>query len=80
MQTYGLPDMHEVRSNVKSIAPKPEEILSPETLSKCQNAEFWRTLTNDLDDEIDLDDDFETSLENVSESSSVSNTGFLIGA
>jgi sulfotransferase len=80
LQTYGLVDMHEVRPVVKSTASDPKEILSPETLAKCQNAEFWRTLTNDLDDEIDFHDDFETSLENVSESSSVSNTGFLIGA
>ncbi len=56
LQVYGLADMHEVRSVVKSTAPSPEEILSPETLAKCQNAEFWRELTTDLDDEIDLDD------------------------
>lgn len=68
MQMYGLPDMHEVRSKVKSTAFKPEEILSPETFAKCQNSEFWRTLTNDLDDEIDLDDDFdfENEVEDIS--------------
>jgi len=59
LQVYGLADMHEVRSVVKSTAPKPKEILSPETLVKCENTEFWRELTSDLDDEIDIDIDFE---------------------
>jgi sulfotransferase len=59
LQVYGLADMHEVRPVVKSTAPSPEEILSPETLAKCQNGEFWRELTSDLDDEIDLDDDID---------------------
>jgi sulfotransferase len=54
MQIYGFPDMHEVRSNLSSTASKPEEILSPETLSKCENSEFWRTLTSNLDDDFDV--------------------------
>lgn len=58
-QIYGMADMHEVRSVVKSTAPKPEEILSSQILEKCNNSEFWRELTNDLDDEIDLDDDID---------------------
>lgn len=63
MQVYGLPDMHEVRSEVKSTAPKPEEILSPETFAKCQNSEFWRTLVDNSDEEINFDDDFDFEAE-----------------
>lgn len=59
LQIYGLADMHEVRSVVKSTAPKPEEILSSEILVKCENSAFWRELTFDLDDEIDIDIDLE---------------------
>lgn len=67
-QIYGLADMHEVRPKVKSTAPKPEEILSPEILAKCENTAFWRTLIND-DDEINFDDDldFETETTNSNE-------------
>jgi len=61
MQIYGLADMHEVRSVVKLTAPSPSEVLSPEILKKCENAEFWRTLISDLDDEFDgdFDDDID---------------------
>lgn len=60
LQVYGMADMHEVRSVVKSTAPKPEEILSPETLAKCKNTEFWRTLAYNSDDDFGLD--FEDNL------------------
>lgn len=59
MQVYGLTDMHEVRKKVKSVAPKPEEILSPEILAKCENTAFWRELVNSSEDEIDFDDNFD---------------------
>jgi sulfotransferase len=55
-QIYGMADMHEVRSVVKSTAPRPEEVLSPEIIAKCENTAFWRELTNNNEDEIDFDD------------------------
>lgn len=39
---YGLSDMHEVRSELKSISPNPREILSQEIMERCKNTEFWR--------------------------------------
>jgi sulfotransferase len=42
VKIYGFADMHEVRSEVKSIAPSPEEILSEYILERCKNTEFWR--------------------------------------
>ena len=55
---YGFADMHEVRPEVKCIAPRPEEILSEEILEKCKDTEFWRIVENseeyyDNDDEYD---------------------------
>lgn len=58
-QIYGLADMHEVRQEVKSTSPKPEDVLSERIIDMCKNQEFWRELTNNFDDEIDLDDDFD---------------------
>lgn len=58
---YGFADMHEVRPELKSISPSPEEILSPEILEKCKDTEFWRVLESteeDLDEE-DLDEETE---------------------
>jgi sulfotransferase len=60
---YGFADMHEVRQEVKSIAKRPEEILSEEILEKCKNTEFWRVLENteenyDNDEESDEETDF----------------------
>jgi sulfotransferase len=59
---YGFADMHEVRPEVKCIAPRPEEILSKEILEKCKNTEFWRIIESseeyyDNDDNDDNDDD-----------------------
>lgn len=47
---YGFADMHEVRPELKSIAPSPEEILSPEILEKCKDTEFWRVLESTEED------------------------------
>lgn len=43
-QVYGLPTMHEVRSKLEITSKNPTEVLSPEILKGCQNAEFWRIL------------------------------------
>ena len=43
-QIYGFADMHEVHSTISVRSPKPEEVLSAQILKKCQNAEFWREL------------------------------------
>jgi sulfotransferase len=40
--TYGLADMHEVRSEVKNTAPSPEKVLPKEVLDKCAGVDFWR--------------------------------------
>jgi sulfotransferase len=45
-EIYGFADMHEVRAEVKSIADRPEEILSEEIMEKCKNTEFWRVVEN----------------------------------
>jgi len=42
MNTYGLSDMHEVRSKLKSIAPSPKEVLSDYVLERCEGMDFWR--------------------------------------
>jgi sulfotransferase len=46
LRTYGLADMHEVHKELKSTAPNPKDILSPETLEKCQGMDIWRTNLN----------------------------------
>jgi sulfotransferase len=50
---YGFVDMHEVRSEVKSTAPSPEEVLSENILEKCKNTEFWRVVENIEDEELE---------------------------
>lgn len=47
---YGFSDMHEVRSKLKSISKKPEEVLSENILEKCKNTEFWRMIANEDDE------------------------------
>ena len=42
METYGLEDMHEVRSELKSTAKDPKKVLSRYVLDKCQGMDFWR--------------------------------------
>jgi sulfotransferase len=75
LQIYGLADMHEVRSVVKLTAPKPEEILSPEIITKCQNTEFWRELTSDLDD--DFDQDFDDDIDFTDNDYELEETSFI---
>ena len=75
LQIYGLADMHEVRPVVKSTAPKPEEILSPEIITKCQNTEFWRELTSDLDD--DFDQDFDDDIDFTDNDYELEETSFI---
>jgi sulfotransferase len=49
---YGFPDMHEVRSEVKSTALPPEDVLPKNILDMCKDSEFWRQL-----DDVPLSDD-----------------------
>lgn len=42
METYGLEDMHEVRSTLKSTAKDPKKVLSSYVLERCQGMDFWR--------------------------------------
>lgn len=39
---YGLPDMHTVRKEVKSVAKKPEDILPKQAIKDVKGLEFWR--------------------------------------
>lgn len=43
-QVYGFPDMHAVRSTVKSVAEAPEDVLPAGVLDSIKDAEFWRTI------------------------------------
>lgn len=42
METYGLEDMHEVRSELKSTSKDPTKVLSTYVLNKCKGMDFWR--------------------------------------
>lgn len=42
LNTYGLKDMHEVRSKIDLISKSPENILSNKILKKCEGMEIWR--------------------------------------
>jgi sulfotransferase len=48
MNTYGLADMHEVRSKLKSTAPNPSEVLSSYVLNKCNGMDIWRQKQTDV--------------------------------
>jgi sulfotransferase len=48
-EVYGMADMHEVRSSLTKVSLDPTTVLSENILAKCQNAEFWRTMTADFD-------------------------------
>jgi sulfotransferase len=41
---YGFTDMHEVRSEVKSTALPPEDVLHKNILDMCKDSEFWRQI------------------------------------
>ena len=60
LEIYGVADMHEVRSVVKSTAPDPKEVLSENIISKCQNTPFWKSLT-DNDEESEVESSEKTS-------------------
>jgi sulfotransferase len=52
---YGIIDMHDVRKTISRTSANPQEILSKDILSRCQNLEFWRDLnqvvnTEDLEE------------------------------
>lgn len=42
METYGLEDMHEVRSSLKSTAKDPKQVLSKYVIDRCKGMDFWR--------------------------------------
>lgn len=42
LNTYGLEDMHEVRTKLKSTSSNPIEILSEYVLDKCKGMDIWR--------------------------------------
>jgi sulfotransferase len=44
MEVYGLSDMHEIRSELKSTAPNPSEILSDYILERCKGMDIWRQI------------------------------------
>ncbi len=39
---WGMKDMHEVRSTIKNISKRPEEVLSDYVLNKYSNLEYWK--------------------------------------
>ena len=39
---WGMKDMHEVRSTIKRISKRPEEVLSNYVLNKYSNLEYWK--------------------------------------
>lgn len=41
---YGLPDMHDVRSKVKSVSKNPADVLPEKVLKDVQGLEFWKGL------------------------------------
>lgn len=43
-QIYGLADMHDVRSDVKSTAEAPEDVLPPGVIESVRGQEFWREI------------------------------------
>lgn len=41
-ETYGLPDMHHVRSTISTTSKSPEEILPAKVIEDVKGLEFWR--------------------------------------
>lgn len=41
---YGLPDMHEVRREIKNTAKRPEDVLPAQVIKDVTGLEFWRKL------------------------------------
>lgn len=44
MSTYGIEDMHEVRSVLKSTSSNPMKVLSDYVLEKCKGMDIWRSV------------------------------------
>lgn len=66
-EVYGLADMHKVRKELGKVSADPREVLSEETLARCEGSEFWRDLGDYNPEEyIELEEeiieDSETSL------------------
>lgn len=56
-EVYGLSDMHNVRSTLGKVSLKPEDVLSPDILAKCQNSEFWRTVSAEFDPAVQTEEE-----------------------
>ena len=41
-EIYGISNLHTIRPDLRSVALKPTDVLSPITLQKCQGMDFWR--------------------------------------
>lgn len=61
VSVYGFADMHDVRQSVSHSGIDPKEILSESTLSKCANSEFWRSLADYVDFDMQSDESSEES-------------------
>lgn len=59
MEVYGMDGMHDVRAKLSKTAPLPKDVLTEETLAKCQGMEFWRTLDEEFVPPENDDDDFD---------------------
>ena len=60
MEVYGMDGMHDVRAKLGKTAALPKDVLTEDTLAKCQGMEFWRTLDDEfIPPEDDDDDDFD---------------------
>lgn len=50
-EVYGMADMHDVRKTLGRRGIDPKEVLSEKILQNCVNAEFWRTLDDEIPQE-----------------------------
>jgi sulfotransferase len=50
-EVYGLSDMHDVRNSLGKVSANPKDILPESIYEKCQNAEFWRNLDEEITEE-----------------------------
>lgn len=50
-EVYGMADMHEVRTTLGRRGINPKEILPEQVLKNCENAEFWRSLDEEISQE-----------------------------
>lgn len=73
---YGLADMHDVRDKLSKTSADPKEILSEEVLKRCENSEFWRDLSEFVQEETSANDD-ETQQSEESSTDSASETKMI---